>query len=96
MENVTLSQSTFWDGMIQRLLLRGRGRSVVLFLFLCIHTKVTINQIVLILYAMQLLKRALKTLLVCLGQWAVLGRSQHCADHAWTEFVMPRVWCFMN
>ena len=28
MENVTLSQSTFRDGMIQRLLLRGRGRSV--------------------------------------------------------------------
>ena len=28
MENVTLSQSTFSDGMIQRLLLRGRGRSV--------------------------------------------------------------------
>ena len=30
MENVTLSQSTFLDGMIQRLLLRGRGRSVYL------------------------------------------------------------------
>ena len=29
MENVTLSQSTFLDGRIQRLLLRGRGRSVV-------------------------------------------------------------------
>ena len=28
MENVILSQSTFRDGMIQRLLLRGRGRSV--------------------------------------------------------------------
>ena len=28
MENVTLSKSTFCDGMIQRLLLRGRGRSV--------------------------------------------------------------------
>ena len=28
MENVTLSQSTFIDGMIQRLSLRGRGRSV--------------------------------------------------------------------